>query len=454
MRITQHKINKNNIGLICYQVDPFATIARSLSSSDPMSESQLSLSDYLATVQEIIRLTFDEPVWVKAEIRNLNIKGGHYYLELAEKEQDTDKVIASCKATIWKFTAAKMVLKFERESGIELSKDLNVLIKIRARFDPQYGFSVNIEDIDSSFTLGDIAKRYQQILARLSSEGLVQLNKQLPTPFDIENVLVIAPENAAGLGDFKKDADALHQAGVCHFVYHTATFQGNTAAHSIMESLSSGLRQWAKDYTRPPDLIVIIRGGGAVNDLAYLNDYDLAALLCKRKVPIWVGIGHEKDRTILDEIAHRSFDTPSKVIAGIRNLIAERSQDVISHLQTIKLLSQHQITAYQSQNDQLINIIKTLAQNQITTSHLHLDTVKSTLQYFAKQQLKTASTQIEALLRETLLQNPKHVLAKGYAIVRSENKAIRSVQQVAATVSIEMQDGYIHANVSEVTHHE
>jgi len=419
-----------------------------------MSEPLLSLSDYLSTVQEVIRLSFDEPVWVKAEIRNLSIKGGHYYLELAEKEEDTDKVIANCKATIWKFTAVKIVLKFERESGIELSKDLNVLIKIKARFDPQYGFSVNIEDIDSSFTLGDIAKRYQQILARLSSEGLVNLNKSLPAPFDIENVLVIAPENAAGLGDFRKDADALNIANVCHFVYHSATFQGNTAANSIMECLSSGLRQWAKDYAIPPDLIVIIRGGGVVNDLTYLNDYDLAALLCKRKVPIWVGIGHEKDRTILDEIAHRSFDTPSKVIAGIRNVISERSQDVMSYLQTIKLLSQHQITAYQGQNDHLMTAIKTHTQNQINTANKNLDLVKSTTQFFAQQQIKIASTQVETLMRETLLQNPKNVLAKGYAIVRSQNKAIRSVQQVGSTVSIEMQDGYIHANVSEVTNHE
>jgi exodeoxyribonuclease VII large subunit len=419
-----------------------------------MSEPLFSLSDYLSTVQEVIRLSFDEPVWVKAEIRNLSIKGGHYYLELAEKEEDTDKVIASCKATIWKFTALKIVLKFERESGIELSKDLNVLIRIKARFDPQYGFSVNIEDIDSSFTLGDIAKRYQQILARLSSEGLVNLNKSLPAPFDIENVLVIAPENAAGLGDFRKDADALNKANVCHFVYHSATFQGNAAANSIMESLSSGLRQWAKDYAIPPDLIVIIRGGGAVNDLAYLNDYDLAALLCKRKVPIWVGIGHEKDRTILDEIAHRSFDTPSKVIAGIRNVISERSQDVMSYLQTIKLLSQHQITTYQGQNDQLMTAIRTHTHNQTNTANKSLDLVKSTTQFFAQQQIKIASTQVETLMRETLLQNPKNVLAKGYAIVRSQNKAIRSVQQVGSTVSIEMQDGYIHANVSEVTNHE
>ncbi|MHA3891890.1 exodeoxyribonuclease VII large subunit [Acinetobacter sp. GXMZU3951] len=416
-----------------------------------MSEPQLSLSQYLSAVQEVIQITFNEPVWVKAEIRNLSIKGGHYYLELAEKDEHTDKVIASCRATIWKFSAAKIVLKFERESKVELSKDLNVLIKVKARFDPQYGFSVNVEDIDSSYTLGDIARRYQQILEKLTTERLVNKNKGLPTPFDIQNVLVIAPENAAGLGDFRKDADVLDRAGVCHFVYHSATFQGNTAPTSIIESLSTGLRQWATDFDSPPDLIVIIRGGGAVNDLAYLNDYDLAALLCKRSVPIWVGIGHEKDRTILDEVANRSFDTPSKVIGGIRNLIQERVQNVLESLQKIKLLSQHQITAYQGQNDQYIKVIKMLAQNQINEANRTLELMKSDTQYFAQSQLKLASTQIEGLLRETLLQNPRNVMAKGYGIVRSEGKAIRSIQQISdEAIQVELQDGLIEANVRQV----
>lgn len=416
-----------------------------------MSEPQFSLSEYLGTVQEVIRLAFDEPVWVKAEIRNLNIKGGHYYLELAEKDAETDKVIASCKATIWKFSASKIVLKFERETGIEISSDLNVLIKIRARFDPQYGFSVNIEEIDSSFTLGEIAKRYQQIIERLTQEGLIHKNKLLSTPFDIQNVLVIAPQNAAGLGDFKKDADALERNGVCHFVYHTATFQGNTAATSLIESLGTGLWQWASTFTFPPDLIVIIRGGGSVNDLAYLNDYELAALLCKRTVPIWVGIGHEKDRTILDEIAHRSFDTPSKVIAGIRNHIVERVQEAVDSLQTIKLLSQHQITTYQSKNDQLLHHIKSSAQSQLNSGHHLLDQMKERIQFSSQQQVKFSLTQIESLMKEVLLQNPKQVQAKGYAIVRSEGKAIRSIHQISSpAIAIEMQDGVIEANITQV----
>ncbi|MCL6231478.1 exodeoxyribonuclease VII large subunit [Acinetobacter amyesii] len=419
-----------------------------------MSDVQLTLSEYLSAVKEVIQLAFDDAVWVKAEIRNLNIKGGHYYLELAEKEQESDRVIASCKATIWKFTANKVVGKFERESGIELSRDLNVLVKVRAKFDPQYGFSVNIEEIDSSFTLGDLARRYQQILEKLTSEGLIHKNRNLPAPFDIQHVLVIAPENAAGLGDFKKDADALQHAGVCEFVYHAATFQGNTAAQSIRDALALGLRQWANDFQTAPDLIVIIRGGGAVNDLAYLNDYDLAVLLSKRSVPIWVGIGHEKDRTILDEIAHRSFDTPSKVIGGIRNHIVERTQDVLEALQSIQLRSQHQIALYQNQNDQLLHAIKTLAQSQINDSTRLLQQYQDNTAYFAQLQLKTAAQNIEILMRETLLQNPAHVLSKGYAIVRQQGHAIRATKNLQPSthspIEIEMQDGVITADIQHI----
>ena len=419
-----------------------------------MQDPQFSLKEYLSTVQEVIKLTFDTPVWVKAEIRNLNIKAGHYYLELAEKDPDNDQVIASCRATIWKFAAQKIVTPFERETGIELSRDLNVLIKVKASFDPQYGFSLNIVEIDSSYTLGDIARRYQEIVQRLTAEGLIERNRQLPTPFDLNRILVIAPENAAGLGDFKKDADALADAQVCEFVYHSATFQGNTAPQSIRQSLAQGLKQWAEDYTTAPDLIVIIRGGGAVNDLAYPNDYELAALLCKRSVPIWVGIGHEKDRTILDEIAQRSYDTPSKVITGIRNHIVERVQDVLTNLQIIQRSSRQQIQAYQNQNDQLMTLIQSIANTKVSDAFKEVTQLRSNISNLARQQTRIAQQQIEALLRETLIQNPKTVLSKGYAIVRQQGHAVRSVHELESEVQVEMQDGTFAANITQVNLHE
>ena len=417
---------------------------------------QLSLKEYLSTVQEVVKIAFDTPVWVKAEIRNLNIKAGHYYLELAEKDPDNDQVIASCRATIWKFAAQTIVTQFERESGIELSRDLKVLIKVKASFDPQYGFSLNITEIDSGYTLGDIARRYQQIVERLTTEGLIDRNKNLPTPFDLNRILVIAPEKAAGLGDFKKDADALQKAEVCEFIYHSATFQGNTAPQSIMQSLAQALKQWAQTYHNAPDLIVIIRGGGAVNDLAYLNDYALAALLCKRSVPVWVGIGHEKDRTILDEIAHRSFDTPSKVIAGIRNHVVELTQEVLNNLQSIQRLSQQQIQAYQNQNEQYLKLIQNLANHQIVNALQRLEQLKSNTSNLAQQQTQLINQQLDALMRETLLQNPKHVLSKGYAIVRQQEHVVRSIHQidVQQPVQVELHDGLFSAQLTQVTPHE
>ncbi|WP_017401236.1 exodeoxyribonuclease VII large subunit, partial [Acinetobacter radioresistens] len=192
-----------------------------------------------------------------------------------------------------------------------------------------------------------------------------------------------------------------------------------------------------------------IRGGGAVNDLAYLNDYELAALLCKRSVPVWVGIGHEKDRTILDEIAHRSFDTPSKVIAGIRNTISENVQQVQNTFQHIKALSQYQLTVYQSQNDQYMRLIRTLSHSQLSESAKTLDVLKDVVHYCAQQQVRQTKQHIDSLLKETLLQNPRHILNKGYAIVRHNGRAIRSIQQlnIMQNIQLELQDGTIQAEI-------
>lgn len=413
-----------------------------------MSDAQLSLNEYLSTVQAIVQMSFDDPVWVRAEIRKLSQKNGHYYLELAEKDPQSEQVIASCKATLWKFTAQKIVTHFQAKSGIALAADLKVLIKVKARFDPQYGFTVNIEDIDPSYTLGDLALQYQNIMARLDTEALLHKNKALPTPFDLHHILVIAPENAAALADFKKDAQQLEQAALCHFEYYTSTFQGKYAAQDIIQTLSQALREWAGQHQYAPDLIVLIRGGGAVNDLAYLNDYDLAALLAKRSVPIWVGIGHQTDRTILDEIAHRSFDTPSKVIAGIRQLIYERSQETQHTLLRIQHCAQQHLHDYQAQNAQNIQRIQFLAQQQLQLAQVEIEHAKNNLYSTVQHHIKMAYQQIDGYFRESLLQHPKHVLNNGYTIIRQQGKIVRSAAELStAQLDIQFHDGHIQAEV-------
>lgn len=413
-----------------------------------IDSSSISLSAYLNQVQNVLKTYCSDAVWVKAEITNCSSKSGHYYLELAEKDQETHQRVASSKATIWQHVARRVISKFEFETGIKFSKDLNVLVKLKASFSPEYGFSLNIEDIDSNFTVGDIARKYLEIRNRLVVEGLIDLNRALPSPFDFENVLVIAPENAAGLGDFKKDADALEAAGVCHFVYHHCLFQGTNAATAIQDTLKLALKSWSNSINQHPDVIVVIRGGGAVNDLAYLNDFELAALLSKRKVPVWVGIGHERDKTILDEVAHRSFDTPSKVIAGIRNTIVQNVQLAKDLYQQIEDLAKSQITYYHSESEKLELQTRNTALTHLIEAKRDTDTLMNNTQYFSQQTIKNARQQIEQYLRETIIQSPRRTLERGYAIVRLNGHAMNSIHQInQQRVNIELQDGTADASI-------
>lgn len=165
--------------------------------------------------------------------------------------------------------------------------------------------------------------------------SLPSVDSSLPAPWDYSAVLVVAPPEGAGLGDFQQEAMRLVQFGVWDFVYAFSRFQGDGAASDIVAALRTALDEWTQSRATLPDAIVIIRGGGAVNDLAWLNDYALARFICDSELPVLTGIGHQRDSTILDEVAHLSFDTPSKVIAGIEQQIARRAQEAKRHFQTI-----------------------------------------------------------------------------------------------------------------------
>lgn len=462
-----------------------------------LEDTVLRLSDYLSAVDMVIKQTFNHRVWVKAEIRNLSSKGGHYYFELAEKDDD-GKVIASCRGNLWRFKAARVLAKFERATGMPLDRDLTVLLKVSAGFHAQYGFSLTIEDIDPSYTLGDLARQYAEMVDRLTGEGLLNLNQQLPVPFDIEHVLVIAPEKAAGLGDFQADADRLACTGACHFHYHHATFQGNHAPSEIREAIVSAGQQFYDTYQRLPDLLVIIRGGGAVGDLAYLNDYELAALVAEQPIPVWVGIGHERDKVILDEVAHTSFDTPSKVIAAIMAHLAQLVTQTLQYQAQIKQAAQRQLnsaeqqttrqlsqiqsqtigqlTALQKDSDYAWRSIQQSAQRQVKqaarlTSDLHAQTQaaayqqltsasthsrinKKTIMHSAQQQLLQAQRDSEHLRDIVLLHRPSRVLKQGYTMLTDAKgkKILTSSSQLYAeqTVHIVLKDGKAKAQLIDV----
>ena len=462
-----------------------------------LEDTVLRLSDYLAAVDMVIKQTFDHRVWVKVEIRNLSSKGGHYYFELAEKDDD-GKVIASCRGNLWRFKAARVLAKFERATGMPLDRDLTVLLKVSAGFHAQYGFSLTIEDIDPSYTLGDLARQYAEMIDRLTGEGLLHLNQQLSVPFDIEHVLVIAPEKAAGLGDFQADADRLASTGACHFHYHNATFQGNHAPAEIRQAIVSAQQQFQDTYQHLPDLLVIIRGGGAVGDLAYLNDYELAALVAEQTVPVWVGIGHERDKVILDEVAHTSFDTPSKVIAAIMAHLAQLVTQTLQYQaqirqtalrqlnsaeqQTARQLSQiqsqtiGQLTALKKDSDYAWRSIQQSAQRQVKQAARRTIDIRTQIQasasqqltmadnasqkhqrtiiHSAQQQLIQAQRDSEHLRDIVLLHRPARVLKQGYSMLTDEKdkRILTSSSQLypEQTIHILLKDGKAKARIIDV----
>ncbi|MCF8168863.1 MAG: exodeoxyribonuclease VII large subunit [Rhodoferax sp.] len=295
----------------------------------------ISLSGLLAGVSQAVAQAYTAGVWTLLEIVELRVSGGHVFLGVSERDSQ-GVVLARASAVIWQSVAAHILPGFEQATGAQLAPGIKLLVRARPVFKPQHGFSLEIDAVDSDYTLGELEARKQHIRDQLQQQGLFAANKQLPTPWDYNAVLVVAPEGGAGLGDFQAEANRLQQLGICQFIYVFSRFQGEGAAADIALVLQVALADWSAQRPGPPDALVILRGGGAVNDLAWLNDYALARLICESPVPVLTGIGHERDSTVLDEVAHTKYDTPSKVIAGIEQTIVRRCAEAKAHYALIQ----------------------------------------------------------------------------------------------------------------------
>jgi len=298
----------------------------------------VSLSSLLGDVSRAVAQAYKAGVWTLVEVVELRANGGHVYLEVSERDAH-GAVLAKAKAVIWQSTASAILPAFERATGAQLAPGIKLLVRARPVFKAQYGFSLDIDAIDPAYTLGELEARKQGIRARLQVEGVFAANRQLPPPWDFNAILVVAPTGGAGLGDFQAEADRLQLLGICCFTYALSRFQGEGAPMEIRHALQQALGQGTDTSPSPFDAVVIIRGGGAVNDLAWLNDYGLARLICDLPIPVLTGIGHERDNTVLDEVAHIRYDTPSKVIAGIEQRIAQRVGEVKANFAQVSNLA-------------------------------------------------------------------------------------------------------------------
>jgi exodeoxyribonuclease VII large subunit len=468
------------------QIPQIPTVPNQCSETS-IGEKGISLSALINKANAAVTAALSQSVWIKAEITELNNRNGHLYLTLAESV--AGQQVAQARATLWANQAVRLLAQFEAVTGKGLQVGCAVLVAVEVSVHARFGLSLTIIDIDPSFTLGDQQVKLQAIRAKLQANGLYGRNKQLPFPSDFHRIAVLSPAQAAGLGDFQADAKLLAAHQLCQFDYFYASFQGMQTQAEILAALQA-IEQ--AHHKSPFDLLVVIRGGGAKQDLMFLNDIELASRLCTFPIAVATGIGHERDDTILDEVANRRFDTPSKVIAFIREQIVQGVQQAQASWQMITqasrlLLSQHKeaITGYQQRVQQQAQRViwaqrQVIQQTQIKMMQAaqrvcflqaaQLNQYHSQVQYIVKDRMRQTRKEVN-LLHDSVLSNarssivharhqltsyhsliashhPQRLLSLGYMIVRDARGSVitsreQAIQQTRLT--LQFKDGAMQA---------
>lgn len=282
-----------------------------------------TLSQYLIEIREILQ-DLAEYRWIVAEIARVDPdKNGHYWFELVEKSNG--EIVAQCGAVVWR-SNIDTIQNFFIKTGISLQRGIKILFYGKAIFHEKYGFKISIIQIDPSYTLGEMELRKKEILERLKKEGLIEKNKMYEIPLIIQRIAVISSESAAGYEDFLKILKENKYGFKFHLRLYDTFVQGQEAVLSIVNSL----KQCAAEYSSY-DVVVIIRGGGSVVDLQCFEEYEIAKTIALMPLPVFTGIGHTRDKTVADHVAHSSFKTPSEVA----KFILERAMDFESKIDNL-----------------------------------------------------------------------------------------------------------------------
>ncbi|MBN1415552.1 MAG: exodeoxyribonuclease VII large subunit [Bacteroidales bacterium] len=274
-----------------------------------MQEEHITLFELNSLIKGSLKKAFPDSYWIIAEISELKVNySGHCYLELVEKNTNSETLKAKARATIWSSVFRMIQPYFETTTRTKLAAGLKIMVKATVEFHELYGLSLNITDIEPRFTLGELARRKQEVIDRLKAEGVFELNKQQILPRLPKTIAVISSETAAGYGDFRNQLLCNPYGYAFYLRLFPAVMQGDEAEVSIVSAMESVFRY--EDFF---DALVIIRGGGAQSDLSCFNGYWIASHIAQFSLPVLTGIGHEQDETIADMVAHTRLKTPTAV---------------------------------------------------------------------------------------------------------------------------------------------
>jgi len=430
----------------------------------------LSLYDLNHQIKEQLESSFSGTYWVVAEISELRThRSGHCYLELVEKDKDSEQVKAKARATIWAFTFRMLKPYFETTTGQTLAAGMKVLVKASIEFQEVYGLSLNIKDIDPTFTLGDIARRRLQIIQQLEDEGVMDMNKEVELPGVPQTFAIISSPSAAGYEDF---INQLENNPYGFKIYHKlfpAIMQGDRTEPSIIEALER-----IYQYEEVFDAVVIIRGGGSTTDLMCFDSYLLALNITQFPLPVLTGIGHERDESVVDMVAHTKLKTPTAVAEFIIDRIAsfqaymEDLQDQFTNesrrilkdqnhrldlsVQKLQPLVKQTLLNQKRRPEEAAQRLSFIMKSYFDNQQRYFSHVKESIHYLTSKKVKTGiqetdflktklKLEIQGFLKNkhqhihlaektNQLSDPLNILEKGYSITYSDEKVVKEIAQL------------------------
>lgn len=398
-----------------------------------------SLFELNQYIKRVMALNFEEAVWIECEISQINEVRGNVYIELIQKSEETQEVIAKSSASIWVRNKLFIKNKLGAVYNSILSQGIKIKCKVLVEFSERYGFNLNVQDVDPTYTLGQLEIDKQKIIERLKTDGLFDINKSTNMPSVIQNIAVISSETAAGLADFNKQlVDNLYGYDI-RFQLFNASMQGVNTEKDVVAAFKE--IDQVRDFY---DAVIVIRGGGSKIDLSFFDNYNIAAQIAKCSLPVVIGIGHEIDQTIVDLVSKLSVKTPTAAAEFIINQnLNYESQLLTIHDSILKIgqqsINHHQVMLaetgpkLQAAFGDKINYHK----NQI---ELHFNRLEAMLTFRFKQQLR----QIEQQEKILDLLNPQNLLKKGYSMIHQGKKLIKSKSKLTkGSFEITFSDGNI-----------
>ena len=413
-----------------------------------MTESQhITLRELQRRVKSALEGQFALPLWVSAEISEIKVNySGHCYLELVEKGGDNGVPTAQARAVVWRSNYPRIAGYFEAETGQRLAAGIKILAKALVTYHELYGFSLQITDIDPSYTLGDMERQRQQTIAQLQRDGVWDMNRETPLPAVVQRVAVVSSANAAGYQDFCKELDkSPYRFALTLF---DAFMQGAAAEESIVEALCAvAARQ--EEF----DAVALIRGGGSRSDLNCFNAYRLCSHIAQFPLPVATGIGHDKDTSVADMVAHTALKTPTAVAGWL----VERMAQADGYLAWAGLqLGNAALAITHSAAVGLERLGAALAQQSqrlLQEGRSRLDRAEETLLAAPADLLRGHDRRLAAASELLLSYSVERVLRRGFAVVRRGGEALRSAEGLAPgdRLDITLADGEVQAAVVACT---